>query len=191
MSVGAVYVSSCCQADVTVVAIDMAGNTGNCRINNAARLRTPFKSNMSDTERKLHLGESIKIPFSFTNLGSRTLFTFEVSKVPSFLSFVSPLSVFLHEEETAQLQLSVTSLPDASYGRTEIDVKAVPRLSNAFANEDRLHLFTASLVLLKRVKLIANMTTNQVVVHERKTVSVHFEVTNIMSTETFALKVSE
>ena len=168
----------------------MSGNAGHCFIS-VATAAEAMVTNISNVKITLYKDDIIKIPFTVTNHGSPGFYTFQVSKTNHIIGLISPFSVFLDRNETTEFQLSLTALEEAVYGKTEVAVQALKRISTAKARQRDVQLFNASLLLLRRLKIVMNTSSDQVVVDGRKSVTLAFQIKNLMDKVTFVLKVSK
>ena len=112
-SIPASFQSDCCHPKVVFVGLDLVGNMGTCSVSLVPDIMS-FDAKPNTTAVSLRSGESTKVPFTLTNLGSRGSFSFHVTKTSSLISYVIPLSLALDANASAAGHVVIASRSDSS-----------------------------------------------------------------------------
>ena len=112
-SITALFQSDCCHPKVVFVGLDLVGNMGTCSVSLVPDIMS-FDAKPNTTAVSLRSGESTKVPFTLTNLGSRGSFSFHVTKTSSLISYVIPFSLALDANASAAGHVVIASRSDTS-----------------------------------------------------------------------------
>ena len=156
-----------------------------------------FSAAPSITDVTLHPGETIKVPFTLINLGSKGSFLFHVTKTSSLISYVIPFSLALDSNATAGGHVVIASRGETSEFE-KLAVKAISQSDTVNVKEVTLFHVQVSVLseelpttpAVKRVSLVAVAPLNHFAIKPGASLQVNFTVTNLASTETFTLNVS-
>lgn len=156
-----------------------------------------FSAGPSNTDVSLRPGETTKVPFTLTNLGSKGSFIFDVTRTSSLLSYVIPFSLALDTNATAAGHVIIASRGETSE-LEKLVVKAVAQSETVNIKEVSLFDIQVSVLpetqpttpAVKHVRLEAVAPSNQLSLRPGASLEVNFTVTNLASTKTFTFHVS-
>lgn len=129
-SVTGFFSSTCCHPSASIIVVDLFGNTGYCHITTVTPIIN-IKAQTKSTEIDVFLGETIKIQFAVTNLGTEGYFTLQISEDKHFTGYVTPLNVKLGHKESARGLLVLTGLSETRSRKTSLVFTAIPQTNTA------------------------------------------------------------
>ncbi|KAJ7382676.1 hypothetical protein OS493_033734 [Desmophyllum pertusum] len=190
------FTSNCCHPKVIFAGLDLVGNMGTCSVSLVPDILS-FSAQSNTTDVSLHPGDTTKVPFTLTNLGSKGSFSFHVTKTSSLISYVVPFSLALDTNASAAGQVVIASRGETSE-LERLSVKAVSQSDTVNIKEVTLFVIQVSVLskgqpttpALKHVRLEAVVPSNDFSIKPGANVEVNFTVTNLASTETFSFHVS-
>ena len=145
----------------------------------------------------LRPGETTKVPFTLTNLGSKGSFIFDVTKTAPFLSYVIPFSLALDTNATADGYVVIASRGETSE-LEKLAVKAVSQSDTVNIKEVTLFDIQVSVLTeelpttsaVKHIRLEAVVSVNYLSIRPGESLEVNFTVKNLATVETFTFNVS-
>ena len=201
--ISATFTSSCCHPKVIFVGVDLVGNMGTCSISLVPDI-VLFKVNPNTSDVTLYPGETIKVPFTLVNLGSKGSFLFRVTKTSSLITYVIPFSLTLKTNASTTGHVVIASRAHTSEVKT-ISVKAVAQSIDVNVKEVNLFNVTVfvtprgqritstpgtSTAALKYIRLQANVPTHDLSLETGESSKFNFTVMNLATAETFTFHVS-
>lgn len=195
-AIAASFISNCCHPKVIFVGLDLVGNMGTCSVSLVPDI-VSFSAELTTTDVSLRPGETTKVPFTLTNLGSKGSFIFDVTKTSSLISYVIPFSLALDTNATAAGHVIIASRGETSELK-KLAVKAVSQSETEDIKEVTLFDIQVSVLsetppttpAVKHVRLEAVVPSNRLSIRQGASLEVNFTVTNLASTETFTFHVS-
>ena len=195
-SIGASFQSDCCHPKVVFVGLDIVGNMGTCSVSLVPDIMS-FGAKPNTTAASLRSGETIKVPFTLTNLGSRGSFSFHVTKTSSLISYVIPLSLALDANASAAGHVVIASRSDSSQLQ-KLTVTAVALSDTVNIKEVTLFDIQVSVFsetepttpALKQIRLEAAAPNSRQSIKPGARLELNFTVTNLAAIETFTFNVS-
>ena len=193
-SIPASFQSDCCHPKVVFVGLDLVGNMGTCSVSLVPDIMS-FDAKPNTTAVSLRSGETIKVPFTLTNLGSRGPFSFHVTKTSALISYVIPFSLALDANASAAGHVVIASRSDTSQ-LEKLTVTAVALSDNV--NIKKVTLFKVSVLsetkattpALKEIRLEAVAPNSHQSIKPGGRLELSFTVTNLAAIETFTFNVS-
>ena len=122
-STAAVYTSTCCYPTASIVAVDQLGNTNVCELSAVTQvinMQTDTKYSKLD----VIVGETSKLEFNITNLGTKSSFALQVSENKNFFGYVSPLNIKMDHREVVRCE--VVLIGNRETKETTLVVEATP-----------------------------------------------------------------
>lgn len=195
-SIPASFKSNCCHPKVIFVGLDLVGNMGTCSVSLVPDI-VSFRAKPNTTAVSLRSGETTKVPFTLTNLGSKGSFSIRVTKTSSLISYVIPFSLALDANASAAGHVVIASRGDTSK-LEKLTVTAVAQSDTV--NIKNVTLFDIQVSVLsetqpttpplKQIRLEAVAPNNHQSIKPGARLEVNFTVTNLAVTETFTFDVS-
>ena len=182
--------------------LDLVGNMGTCSVSVIPEI-VSLSAKPNSTAVYLRPGETTKVPFTLTNLGSKGSFSFQVTKTSALISYVIPFSLALETNsstaghviiksrgETIEEQnLTVTAVSQTNHVNITLFYIQVS-VSSGPVTQATDHTTTVSLPVLKHVDLEADVNDKDLSIELGKSLEVGFNVKNLASAETFTFAVS-
>jgi len=195
-SVQASFKSNCCHPKVIFVGLDRVGNMGTCSVSLVPDI-VSFGAKPNTTAVSLRGGETTKVPFTLTNLGSKGSFSFRVTKTSSLISYVIPFSLALDANASAAGHVVIASR-DGNRQLEKLTVTAVAQSDTVNVKEVTLFDIEVSVLsdtqpttpALKQIRLEAVVPNNYQYIKPGARLELNFTVTNLTATETFIFNVS-
>ena len=193
------FQSNCCHPKVIFVGLDLVGNMGTCSVSLVPDI-VSFGAKPNTTAVSLRSGETTKVPFTLTNLGSRGSFSFRVTKTSSLISYVIPFSLALDANASAAGHVVIASRGDSSQ-LEKLIVTAVAQSDTVNIKEVTLFEIQVSVLsetppttpgtqALKQIRLEAVAPNNHQSIKPGARLELNFTVTNLAAAETFTFDVS-
>jgi len=194
-SVQASFKSNCCHPKVIFVGLDRVGNMGTCSVSLVPDI-VSFGAKPNTTAVSLRGGETTKVPFTLTNLGSKGSFSFRVTKTSSLISYVIPFSLALDVNASAAGHVVIASR-DGNRQLEKLTVTAVAQSDTVNVKEVTLFDIEVSVLsdtqpttpALKQIRLEAVVPNNHQYIKPGARLELNFTVTNLAATETFTFNV--
>ena len=142
-SITASFTSNCCHPGVLFVGLDLVGNMGTCSISLVPDI-VSMRAKPSTTTLSLSPGNTTKVPFKLVNLGSKSSFSFEVTKTPALISYVMPFSLVLKANTSTAGQVVIKSRGEVRKPQN-LTVKAV--IQPGTVHERKIALFSIQVAL--------------------------------------------
>jgi len=195
-SVPASFKSDCCHPKVIFVGLDRVGNMGTCSVSLVPDI-VSFGAKPNTTAVSLHNGETTKVPFTLTNLGSKGSFSFRVTKTSSLISYVIPFSLALDANASAAGHVIIASRNDTKKVE-KLTVTAVTQSDTVNVKEVTLFVIQVSVLsdtqpttpALKQIRLETVAPNNHQSIKPGGSLEVKFTVTNLATIENFTFNVS-
>ena len=195
-SVPASFQSDCCHPKVVFVGLDLVGNMGTCSVSLVPDIMS-FGAKPNTTAVSLRSGETTKVPFTLTNLGSGGSFSFHVTKTSSLISYVIPFSLALDANVSAAGHVVIASRSDSST-LEKLTVTAVAQSDTVNIKEAKLFDIQVSVLsetqpttpALKQIRLEAATPKSRQSIKPGAGLELNFTVTNLAAIETFTFEVS-
>ena len=195
-SITASFQSNCCHPKVVFVGLDLVGNMGTCSVSLVPDIMS-FGAKPNTTAVSLRSGETTKVPFTLTNLGSRGSFSFHVTKTSSLISYIIPFSLALDANASAAGHVVIASRRDTSQ-LEKLTVTAVAKSDTVDIREVTLFDIQVSLLsetqpttpALKQIRLEAVAPKSRQSIKPGARLELNFTVTNLAAIETFTFDVS-
>ena len=201
--ISASFTSNCCHPKVIFVGVDLVGNMGTCSVSLVPDI-VSFRVNPNTSDVTLYPGETIKVPFTLVNLGSKGSFLFRVTKTSSLISYVIPFSLALKTNASTTGHVVIASRFNTSEVKT-ISVRAIAQSDAVNVKEVNLFNVTVfvtprrqritstpgtSTAALKYIRLQANVPTHNLSLETGESSKFNFTVMNLATAETFTFHVS-
>ena len=156
-----------------------------------------FGAKPNTTAVSLRSGETTKVPFTLTNLGSRGSFSFRVTKTSSLISYVIPFSLALDANASAAGHVVIASRSDTNQ-LEKLTVTAVAQSDTVDIKEVTLFDIQVSVFsetqpttpALKRIRLKAVAPNRHQSIKPGARLELNFTVTNLAAVEIFTFNVS-
>ena len=156
-----------------------------------------FGAKPNSTAVTLRSGETTKVPFVLTNLGSRGSFSFHVTKTSSLISYVIPFSLALNANASAAGHVVIASRSDTRQ-LEKLTVTAVAQSDTVNIKEARLFAIQAAVLsetqpttpALKQIRLEAVAPNSPQSIKPGARLELNFTVTNLAAVENFTFNVS-
>ena len=156
-----------------------------------------FGAKPNTTAVSLRSGETTKVPFTLTNLGSRGSFSLRVTKTSSLISYVIPFSLALDANASASGHVVLSSRSDINQLET-LTVTAVTQSDTVNVKEVTLFEIQVSVFsetqpatpALKQIRLEAVAPNRHQSIKPGARLELNFTVTNLAAIETFTFNVS-
>jgi len=195
-SISASFKSDCCHPKVIFVGLDLVGNMGTCSVSLVPDI-VSFGAKPNTTAVSLRSGETTKVPFTLTNLGSKGSFSFRVTKTSSLISYVIPFSLALDANASVPGHVVIASRSDTSQ-LEKLSVTAVAKSDTVNVKEVTLFVIQVSVLsdtqpttpALKQIRLEAVAPNIHQSIKPGGSLEVNFTVTNLATIENFTLNVS-
>ena len=195
-SISASFKSNCCHPKVIFVGLDLVGNMGTCSVSLVPDV-VSFGAKPNTTAVSLRSGETTKVPFTLTNLGSKGSFSFRVTKRSSLISYVIPFSLVLDSNASAAGHVVIASRSDNNQVE-KLTVIAIAQSETVNINEVTLFDIQVSVLsdtqpttpALKQIRLEAVAPNNHQSIKPGGFLEVNFTVTNLAAIENFTFNVS-
>ena len=191
-SITALFQSDCCHPKVVFVGLDLVGNMGTCSVSLVPDIMS-FGAKPNTTAVSLRSGESTKVPFTLTNLGSRGSFSLHVTKTSSLI----PFSLALDANASAAGHVIIASRSNSSQ-LEKLTVTAVALSDTVNIKEVTLFDIQVSVFsetqpttpALKQIRLGAVAPNSPQSIKPGARLELNFTVTNLAAIETFTFNVS-
>ena len=195
-SIPASFKSNCCHPKVIFVGLDRVGNMETCSVSLVPDIMS-FGAKPNTTAVSLRSGETTKVPFTLTNLGSKGSFSFRVTKTSSLISYVIPFSLALNANASAAGHVVIASRDDNSQFE-KLTVTAVAQSDTVNVKEVTLFDIQVSVLsdtppttaALKQIRLEAVAPKNHQSIKPGARLELNFTVTNSAAIEDFTFNVS-
>ena len=156
-----------------------------------------FDAKPNTTAVTLRSEETMKVPFTLTNLGSRGSFSFHVTKTSSLISYVIPFSLALDANASAAGHVVISSRSDTSQPE-KLTVTAVAQSDTVNIKEVTLFDIHVSVLsetqpttpALKQIRLAAVAPKSHQSIKPEARLELNFTVTNLAAVENFTFNVS-
>jgi len=194
-SVQASFKSNCCHPKVIFVGLDRVGNMGTCSVGLVPDI-VSFGATPNTTVVSLRGGETTKVPFTLTNLGSKGSFSFRVTKTSSLICYVIPFSLALDANANAAGHVVIASRDD-NRQLEKLTVTAVAQSDTVNVKEVTLFDIEVSVLsdtqpttpALKQIRLEAAAPNNHQSIKPGARLELNFTVTNLAAIENFTFNV--
>ena len=195
-SIPASFKSNCCHPKVVFVGLDRVGNMGTCSVSLVPDI-VSFGAKPNTTAVSLRSGETTKVPFTLTNLGSKGSFSFRVTKTSSLISYVIPFSLALDANASSAGHVVIASRDDNNK-LEKLTVTAVAQSDTVNVKEVTLFDIQVSVLsdtqpttpALKQIRLEAVAPKNNQSITPGASLELNFTVTNLAAFENFTFNVS-
>ena len=196
ISIPASFQSDCCHPKVVFVGLDLVGNMGTCSVSLVPNIMH-LGAKPNTTAVSLRSGETTKVPFILTNLGSRESLSFHVTKTSSLISYVIPFSLAVDANASAAGHVVIVSRSDSSQ-LEKLTVTAVAQSDTVNIKMATLFDIQVSVLsetqpttpTLKQIRLEAAAPKNRQSIKPGARLELNFTVTNLAAIETFTFEVS-
>ena len=195
-SIPASFKSNCCQSKVVFVGLDLVGNMGTCSVSLVPDIMS-FGAKPNTTAVSLRSGETTKVPFTLTNLGSRGSFSFHVTKTSSLISYVIPFSLALDANASAAGHVVIASLSDTSQLEkltlTAVALSDIVNIKEVTLFDIQVSVLSetkATTPVLKEIRIEAAALNSYQSIKPGGRLELSFTVTNLAAIETFTFNVS-
>ena len=194
-AITASFTSNCCHPKVLFVGLDLVGNTGTCSISLVPDI-VSLRAKPNTTAVSLYPGNTTRVLFTLTNLGSKGSFAFEVTNAPALISYVTPFTLALQANATTFGHLVINSRSE----NIEVQNLTVIAVSQSDeVNVRKVALFSIRVSILSdsepatpadTVSLKANPSTTAVSLHYGDSTKVPFKLINLGSNGSFSFEVT-
>ena len=194
-AISASFTSNCCHPKVLFVGLDLVGNTGTCSISLVPDT-VSLRAKPNTTAVSLYPGNTTRVLFTLTNLGSKGSFAFEVTNAPALISYVTPFTLALQTNATTFGHLVINSRSETIEVQN-LTVMAVSQSDEV--NVKKVALFSIQVSVLSEsgpatpadtVSLKANPSTTAVSLHSGDSTKVPFKLINLGSNGSFSFEVT-
>jgi len=195
-SVPTSFKSNCCHPKVTFIGLDRVGNMGTCSVSLVPDI-VSFGAKPNTTAVSLRVGETTKVPFTLTNLGSKGSFSFRVTERSSLISYVIPFSLTLDANASAAGHVAIASRSDTKQVE-RLTVTAIAQSDTVNVKEVTLFVIQVSVLsdtqpttpALKQIRLETVTPNTHQSIKPGGSLEVNFTVTNLATIENFTFTVS-
>ena len=122
-SIAAVYTSTCCHPTASIVAVDQQGNTDVCELSAVTQVIN-IQTDSKYSKLNVIVGETSKLEFNITNLGTGGSFALQISENKNYISYVTPLNIEMDHREVVRCE--VVLIGNRETNETRLVVKATP-----------------------------------------------------------------
>ena len=195
----AIYTSTCCHPTANIIAVDVVGNTGWCKLSAVTRV-LKIQALTKYTELNLMPGETTRLEFKIKNLGTKGTFRALASESKHFTGYVIPLTFDnLDHKEEARGEIVITGQKDTGSKKASLAINAEPLIKTT--NVTRVQLFEITVIVGAKEERTPQFTVNKdaalkSLVPNRKVniraganVTINFTVINEGAENNFTLKV--
>ena len=195
----AIYTSTCCHPTANIIAVDVVGNTGWCKLSAVTRV-LKIQALTKYTELNLMPGETTRLEFKIKNLGTKGSFTALASESKHFTGYVIPLTFDnLDHKEEARGEIVITGQKDTGSKKASLAINAEPLIKTT--NVTHVQLFEITVIVGAKEERTPQFTVNKdaalkSLVPNRKVniraganVTINFTVINEGAENNFTLKV--
>ena len=195
----AIYTSTCCHPIANIIAVDVVGNTGSCKLSAVTRV-LKIQAQTKYTELNLMPGETTRLEFKIKNLGTKGSFTTLASESKHFIGYVIPLKFNnLDHKQEARGEIVITGQKETGSKRASLVINAEPLIKTT--NVTRVRLFEVTVVVTAKEEITPQSTMNKdaalksLVPHRKVNiragakVTINFTVINEGAANDFTLKV--
>ena len=197
-STPAVYTSTCCHPTASIVAVDQLGNTGVCELSAVTQVIN-IKTDTKYSKLNVIVGETSKLEFNITNLGTKGSFALEVSENKYYIGYVTPLNIKMDHREVVRCEVVLIGNRETGSNETRLVVEATPLEKELNTQDTRLLQMSVVVQARKedrpKPSLELNITTDldpepKIIIHYGVNVVLSFTVTNNGLAGMFYFKVS-
>lgn len=197
-STTAVYTSTCCHPTARIVAVDQLGNTGVCELSAVTQVIN-IKTDTKYSKLNVIVGETSKLEFNITNLGTKGSFTLQVSENKYYIGYVTPLNIKMDHREVVRCEVVLIGNRETGSNETRLVVEAIPLEKEINTRDTRLLQMDVTVQARKldrpRTSLEWNITVDldpkpMLIIQYGAKVVLRFTVTNNGLAGTFYFKVS-
>ena len=195
----AIYTSTCCHPTANIIAVDVVGNAGSCKLSAVTRV-LKIQAQTKYTELKLMPGETTRLEFKIKNLGTKGSFTTLASESKHFTGYVIPLKFEnLDHKQEARGEIVITGQKETGSKKASLVINAEPLIKTT--NATRVQLFEITVIVRAKEERTPQFTVNKdaalkSLVPNRKVnitaganVTINFTVINEGAENNFTLKV--
>lgn len=197
-STSAVYTSTCCHPTASIVAVDQLGNTGVCELSAVTQVIN-IQTETKYSKLNVIVGETSKLEFNVTNLGTKGSFELQVSESRYYFGYVTPLNIKMDHKEVVRCEVVLIGNRETGSSETKLVVEAKP-LETAPNTQDTRLLQIGVIVQARKVdrpkpspewNITADLDPKPtLIIQYRVKVVLNFTVTNNGLAGTFHFKVS-
>lgn len=194
----AIYTSTCCHPTANIIAVDVVGNAGSCKLSAVTRV-LKIQAQTKYTELKLMPGETTRLEFKIKNFGTKGSFTTLASESKHFTGYVIPLKFEnLDHKQEARGEIVITGQKETGSKKASLVINAEPLIKTT--NVTRVQLLEIT-VIVRAKERTPQFTVNKdavlkSLVRNRKVnisagakVTINFTVINEGAENNFTLKV--